>query len=163
MKKILSILSTISLSTIISTNIIGCKTSNTNNENNKSTEPKFIIQQPPENSNWKLIDYPTSKNIIHNLFKNPDNKWYIVNLFTVQEGNIIRKFKFTNEIKLIKKSDYDEFTWEYKFKDYEGLPNELFGYYRYIYQWNGINEPLLPKIDNSGKITNWNEKIETKK
>ncbi|WP_425378589.1 spiroplasma phage ORF1-like family protein [Spiroplasma endosymbiont of Polydrusus pterygomalis] len=104
---------------------------------------------------WKLIDYPTSKNIIHNLFKNPDNKWYIVNLFTVQEGNIIRKFKFTNEIKLIKKSDYDEFTWEYKFKDYEGLPNELFGYYRYIYQWNGINEPLLPKIDNSGKITDW--------
>jgi hypothetical protein len=51
MKKILSLLSTISLLTIISTNTIAC---NTKNENNKPIEPikeQFIPQQPPNNSN----------------------------------------------------------------------------------------------------------------
>jgi acid phosphatase class B len=47
MKKILSILSTISLLTTISTNTIAC---NTKNENNKPIEQKIITQQPPTNS-----------------------------------------------------------------------------------------------------------------
>jgi hypothetical protein len=51
MKKILSLLSTILLSTIITTNIIAC---NKTNKPNKPIEPikeQFIPQQPPKDSN----------------------------------------------------------------------------------------------------------------
>ncbi len=106
-------------------------------------------------NNWELIDYPTSKNKLRDLFKNSDNKWYVVNLFTTQKGHIIRKFKFTSENKLVKKSDYDETAWKYKFKDYEGLPIELVGYYRYVYRWNGVDEPQTLEINNGGAITDW--------
>ncbi|MFW4371466.1 MAG: lipoprotein, partial [Spiroplasma sp. hy2] len=72
MKKILSILGTIYLSTIISTNIIACNPTNENKKLKNQTKQQFIPQQPPKNSNWKLVnDY--------NAFKsNFDNKYYFI-------------------------------------------------------------------------------------
>ncbi|RUO86409.1 hypothetical protein D9R21_03240 [Spiroplasma endosymbiont of Megaselia nigra] len=156
MKKLLSILGIIGLTTTSTTSLISCEKPNNNeNEENNKPKPAPEPQQPPKNSNWELIDYPTSTIKLRDLFKNPDNKWYVINLFTTQEGYIIRKFKFTNKTKLVKKSDYDETAWKYKFKDYEGLPTELVGYYRYVYRWNGVNEPQTPEINNGGEITDW--------
>ncbi len=80
MKKILSILGTISLSTIISTNIIACKPTNKNNISNQPTKQQFIQQQPPKNSNWKLIN----KDDLNNELLNTKNKIY---LFTGMLGS----------------------------------------------------------------------------
>ncbi|WP_241568712.1 DUF3688 family protein [Spiroplasma endosymbiont of Megaselia nigra] len=35
------------------------------------------------------------------------------------------------------------------------MPTELVGYYRYVYRWNGVNEPQTPEINNGGEITDW--------
>lgn len=132
MKKILSILETISLSTIITTNIIACIPKNKNNINNipnKPIEPQFIPQQPPTNSNWKLI------------------------IDTRGEGNSGKTYIgiFGNKPRV-------------NITDWKGIEGEgLWHLYQYkaIYRWDGVGKPLIPIIDkNTGKITNWNEKIE---
>ncbi|AXF95908.1 lipoprotein [Spiroplasma phoeniceum] len=147
MKKWLSIIGAIGLTATSTTTLISCKKEN-NNENgggDNKPEPQYNSQQPPEGSNWKLIDYPTSKNKVHDLFKNPDNKWYIV-IVSSNGEKVIRKFKFTTNTKLVNNGVY------------KGLPTELVGYYRYIYCWDGVGEPQIPTIDkNTGEITDWKE------
>jgi hypothetical protein len=132
MKKILSLLSTISLLTTISTSIIACKQTNTSNIENK-------IKQPPKNSNWKLInDYDWLKN-------NFDNKFYFV----------IWKQSYSNkwEIKKFKHDSKYYMGIETYIKD-----NRFKG----LYRWDGDGEPQTPEINKeTGEIKDWNEKIES--
>ncbi|WP_425378523.1 lipoprotein [Spiroplasma endosymbiont of Polydrusus pterygomalis] len=148
MKKILSILSTISLSTIISTNIIACKTSNTNNENNKPIESEFIPQQPPENSNWKLVNN-------YNQLETKNSKWYI--MIYSSDPKIISKLK----------NDENRKIYLFNLNSNTGIRfgNSSFSDVNKIslYYWDGNDEPTIPTINrDTGEITNWNEKIETK-
>ncbi|GAA6238661.1 MAG: hypothetical protein SPLM_07770 [Spiroplasma phoeniceum] len=55
MKKLLSILEAIGLTTISTTSLISCEKPN-NNENGRDNKPKpEKPQQPPVESNWKLV------------------------------------------------------------------------------------------------------------
>ncbi|AXF96399.1 lipoprotein [Spiroplasma phoeniceum] len=57
MKRILSIIGAIGLTATSTTTLIGCEKSEkpNNNEENKPTTPT-PVQQPPKDSNWKLVD-----------------------------------------------------------------------------------------------------------
>ncbi|WP_425380522.1 lipoprotein [Spiroplasma endosymbiont of Stenodema calcarata] len=61
MKKWLSILGAIGLTATSTTTLISCEKPN-NNENNggNKPEPPYNPQQPPSESNWKLIDRTTA-------------------------------------------------------------------------------------------------------
>ncbi|MFJ1522145.1 lipoprotein [Spiroplasma sp. ald] len=132
MKKILSILGIISLSTIISTNIIACNTPNKKNKPNKPIEPKFIPQQPPKNSNWKLID---RSNFINEI-KKPNDKWYIG---IIPYNKIYIIYKVKNNIEKNK------------------FINKLFTEHDNVYRCDGFGEPQKPSINkDTGEITNWN-------
>ncbi|WP_342256561.1 lipoprotein [Spiroplasma endosymbiont of Poecilobothrus nobilitatus] len=76
MKKLLSILGTIGLTATSTTSLISCEKPNNNeNEGGNKPEPKPTpepekLQQPPKNSNWKLVDGFINE-------KNNDSKKYI--------------------------------------------------------------------------------------
>ncbi|WP_348736212.1 lipoprotein [Spiroplasma endosymbiont of Ammophila pubescens] len=55
MKKIISILGAIGLTTTSTTSLISCEKPNNNENGGNKPEPWYNPQQPPENSNWKLI------------------------------------------------------------------------------------------------------------
>ncbi len=145
----------ISLSTIISTNIIACKPPNINNKNNKPIKPEFIPQQPPKNSNWKLVDnlnfinYKVDNKWYIAIFKNYTKNWYIVNFLNDSKNDkILGEFCFDGICQNIYLSSLRNF-----FKR---------GDIKTIYQWNNINNSNTPQINNNtGEITNWNEKIES--
>lgn len=135
MKKIFSIL-LIPLSTIVTINVISCQKLNTNNENNKPIEHKFVPQQPPENSKWKLNERSTVS----------DNKWYIAIVKEKNNNNFsIIKFNFSNKNVWSIGTPYD-------------IINEKWYIVNSFYQWQNNNEPInLPTINNNtGKIINWN-------
>ncbi|ALA97241.1 putative lipoprotein [Spiroplasma kunkelii CR2-3x] len=57
MKKWLSIIGTIGLIATSTTTLISCnKEKNNENEASNQPDPSYNPQQPPENSNWKLIN-----------------------------------------------------------------------------------------------------------
>lgn len=142
MKKIIFFLSSVSLSTIIITNTVACNIStNKNNKFNKQIVPQLISQQPPKDSNWKLINQKE--------FLNLNNKWAIIILDDSSE-NIWRIIKIVPE-------------WEEKLIRLKILnnlqKNNQSKYQSYFYCWNGVGEPEMPIIDkNTSKIINWNEK-----
>ncbi|MBW1241344.1 MAG: hypothetical protein EIB84_00205 (plasmid) [Spiroplasma poulsonii] len=152
MKKILSILGTISLSTIISTNIIACNPTKENNKPNQTIIPQFISQQPPTNSNWKLVDNYQSE------FSKKNNNWYSV-LFNFEGYKIINFYNSSNEIRvdfnnltLMKDNDNNLYLYK-KWGSPLPIPNINFT----VYRWDGINEPIIPTINkNTGEIKNWN-------
>ncbi|WFH00266.1 lipoprotein [Spiroplasma citri] len=72
MKKWLSIIGTIGLTTTSTTTLISCKKENNKNTKTIAIAPTTKAQQPPEGSNWKLItDYNSFEN-------NVDNRYYFV-------------------------------------------------------------------------------------
>ncbi|UNF61183.1 lipoprotein [Spiroplasma poulsonii] len=125
MKKILSLLGTITLIGTSTTTLISCEKPN-NNENGgvNKPEPKpepEKPEEPPRNSNWKLVDGFINE-------KNNDNKKYI---------GIV---KIENGWKIIKWTEKN-IEWKYQYKS--------------IYRWDGNGEPQMPEIDtNTGKIIN---------
>ncbi len=134
MKKLLSILVTIGLTTTIAISLISCEKPNNNeNLNNKPEiipEPKKS-QQPPENSNWKLVD-----NIFNIDTLNNDAKVYI-GIF---------------EDKIENKPKWNIISW----KNIIGEQKLWLHFYKSIYYWDDSDEPELPTINkNTGKITNW--------
>ncbi|WP_425378532.1 hypothetical protein [Spiroplasma endosymbiont of Polydrusus pterygomalis] len=141
MKKIISILSMLYLSTIISTNIISCNSKNIkktnnkphNNITNKSTESEFT---PPENSNWKLIN-----NFWEEAKHSSDNKWYV--------GIYIKYGKTSKDVTY----------WINKFNNITKIGrDDSFK----VYRWDGVGEPTIPTIDkNIGKIIDWNKKTKS--
>ncbi|WP_180951639.1 lipoprotein [Spiroplasma melliferum] len=147
MKKILSILGTIGLTATSTTSLISCEKpkSDNNNENggnNKLTpNTKPEPQEPPKNSNWKLItDYNSFEN-------NVDNKYYFVGWKNTSNEWKIAKFKHdTSDVKKI-----GEVIYVHSIK-YYAKNNNLKG----LYRWNGNGEPQIPAINsNTGQITDW--------
>ncbi|WP_348736174.1 lipoprotein [Spiroplasma endosymbiont of Ammophila pubescens] len=67
MKKIISILGAIGLTTTSTTSLISCEKPNNNENGGNKPEPSYNPQQPPKDSNWKL----SARSSL------PDNKWYI--------------------------------------------------------------------------------------
>ncbi|WFH01135.1 lipoprotein [Spiroplasma citri] len=90
MKKWLSIIGAIGLTATSTTTLMSCKKEN-NNKNEEDNKPKPSYnpqqpnpQQPPKDSNWKLIDDFVNE-------KNNDNKNYI-GIIKIENGFIIIKW-----------------------------------------------------------------------
>ncbi len=144
MKKLLSILGAIGLTATSTTSLISCEKpkSDINNENDgNKPEPTWEPQQPPENSNWKLI---TDYNYFEN---NVDNKYYFVGWKNTSNEWKIAKFKHdTSDVKKI-----GEVIYVHSIK-YYAKNNNLKG----LYRWDGVGEPQIPAINsNTGEITEW--------
>ncbi len=143
MKKILSILGTIGITTTSTKSLISCEKPN-NNENKGSNKPEPTPepQQPPKNSNWKLINRDNF--VKENNEKN--NKWYILIAKQIQSDNFsIIKFNFSSEL-----------IW--KVGEYGGhrINNRWYVYINSLYRWDGVGEPQIPTINqNTGEITEW--------
>ncbi|MFW4371467.1 MAG: lipoprotein [Spiroplasma sp. hy2] len=129
MKKILSILGTIYLSTIISTNIIACNPTNENKKLKNQTKQQFIPQQPPKNSNWKLIT---------NKYIERDTGWYII---------IYKSFNNWRIEKINSSKNFGSNT---------GYPMDIIYKWKLNNEPTNLQLPTINK--NTGEITNWNEK-----
>ncbi|UZQ30644.1 MAG: lipoprotein [Spiroplasma phoeniceum] len=136
MKKLLSILGTIGLTATSTTSLISCeKPKSDNNNQNGGNKPEPTPepekpQEPPIESNWKLID-----DVWEEVKQSSNGKWYIGIYFTYGETDndkyfVIEKFNNIKEIKT--------------------------NYWRKVYRWDGESIPSTPNIDkNTGKITDW--------
>ncbi|AXF95772.1 lipoprotein [Spiroplasma phoeniceum] len=145
MKKWLSIIGAIGLTATSTTSLISCQKPN-NNENGKGDnkpKPSYNPQQPPKDSNWKLIprvnDVLVPPKIIASTDKNKyvkedDRKYIVIYPYLIQQWNIIKKdAKYINNTA----------AWSSK---------------AIIYYWDGDGEPETPTIDkNTGEITDWKE------
>ncbi|ALA98349.1 Spiroplasmavirus-related protein [Spiroplasma kunkelii CR2-3x] len=146
MKKWLSIIGTIGLTATSTTSLIACKTlksnNNSKNEGNKA-ETTLKPQQPPKDSNWKLIprdnDVLVPPKVIVSTDKNKyvkedDRKYIVIYPYLIQQWNIIKTdTKNINNI----------FAWSSK---------------AIIYYWDGDGEPETPTInENTSEITDWKE------
>ncbi|QJU61835.1 DUF3688 family protein [Spiroplasma citri] len=141
---------TIGLTATSTTTLISCKKEN-NNKNgggDNKPEPSYNpqqpnTQQPPKDSNWKLItDYNSFEN-------NVDNKYYFVEWKNTSNEWKIGKFKHdTSGVKKI-----GEVIYVHSIK-YYAKNNNLKG----LYRWDGVGEPQIPTINpNTGEITDWKE------
>ncbi|ALA97795.1 Spiroplasmavirus-related protein [Spiroplasma kunkelii CR2-3x] len=149
MKKWLSIIGAIGLTVTSTTTLISCEKRN-NNENRGNNKPElsYNTQQPPENSNWKLID----KNDRENEFLKPNNKWYF---YVRQFGSEYKYEKFYFDDNFIKNKNTH---WQHlkNGTDFIWKNNS-------VYCFSGSNEPQIPTIDkNTGEITDWKEQKGTK-
>ncbi len=145
MKKLLSILGTIGLTTTSTTSLVACdkpKPNNNSENGGNKPEPTPEPQQPPKNSNWKLINRDNF--VKENNEKN--NKWYILIAKQMQSDNFsIIKFNFSSEL-----------IW--KVGEYGGhrINNRWYVYINSLYRWDGVGEPQIPTINqNTGEITEW--------
>ncbi len=145
MKKLLSILGTIGLTATSTTSLVACdkpKPNNNSENGGNKPEPTPEPQQPPKNSNWKLINRDNF--VKENNEKN--NKWYILIAKQMQSDNFsIIKFNFSSEL-----------IW--KVGEYGGhrINNRWYVYINSLYRWNGVGEPQIPTINqNTGEITEW--------
>ncbi|WP_281042193.1 lipoprotein [Spiroplasma citri] len=149
MKKWLNIIGAIGLTATSTTTLISCKKSEktNNNENDKNT-PTTKAQQPPEGSNWKLID----NNNRENEFSKPNNKWYF---YIRQFGSEYKYEKVYFDSNFIKNQNTH---WQHlkNGTDFIWKNNS-------VYCWDGDGEPEIPTIDkNTGEITDWKEQKGTK-
>ncbi len=145
MKKLLSILGTIGLTATSTTSLVACdkpKPNNNSENGGNKPEPTPEPQQPPKNSNWKLINRDNF--VKENNEKN--NKWYILIAKQMQSDNFsIIKFNFSSEL-----------IW--KVGEYGGhrINNRWYVYINSLYRWDGVGEPQIPTINqNTGEITEW--------
>ncbi|AXF95733.1 lipoprotein [Spiroplasma phoeniceum] len=133
MKKWLSIIGAIGLTATSTTTLISCKKEN-NNENgggDNKPEPQYNPQQPPEGSNWKLINY---KDVDIN---NNNEKYY----FGIRVYGSVNNWIPYGPI---------------KGKEIKQISN-FYGC-KAIYRWDGDSQPETPTIDkNTGEITDWKE------
>ncbi|AXF96305.1 lipoprotein [Spiroplasma phoeniceum] len=139
MKRILSIIGAIGLTATSTTTLMSCKKEN--KKDTKPIAPTTKAQQPPEDSNWKLINFNNRKNE----FLKPNNKWYF---YVRQFGSeyIYEKFYFDDNFIKNKNTHWQhlkngtDFIWK----------NNS------VYCFNGSSEPQIPTIDkNTGEITDW--------
>ncbi|AXF96707.1 lipoprotein [Spiroplasma phoeniceum] len=145
MKKWLSIIGAIGLTATSTTTLISCKKEN-NNKNEEDNKPKPSYnpqqpnpQQPPKDSNWKLMN-----KIIDFWNLTPNNKWYILllNNYVSNNWNIMKIHLTINP------------------RDIIFEPNNLL---KSVYLWDGDGKPETPTIDkNTGEITDWKEQKGTK-
>ncbi|AXF96896.1 lipoprotein [Spiroplasma phoeniceum] len=128
MKKWLSIIGAIGLTATSTTTLMSCKKEN--KKDTKPIAPTTKAQQPPEGSNWKLINY--------NDVDLYSEKYY----FGIQK-NGFNDWTFYGPIK-------GEKIWQ--------VSVSVFLSCRAIYRWDGNGEPQIPTIDkNTGEIIDWKE------
>ncbi len=139
MKKWLSILGVIGLTTTSTTSLIAC--TNDNKEDNSKPKPNKP-QQPPENSKWSNIPRTQAPN---KEFLTATNKWYFyINKY--ENNYITTKFYFNDDF--IK----NENTWWQHLKN----DSDFIWNYNLVYRWDGNGEPQIPTINqNTGEITEW--------
>ncbi|UZQ30751.1 MAG: lipoprotein [Spiroplasma phoeniceum] len=153
MKKILSILGTITLIGISTTSLVACnKPNNNENKKNDKSVPKINRpQKPPDKSSWKSVD----ENNLENEFKEKNDKWYILIKTLKISGSAIFKEKYDHKNKIVI-SNFDN----YKIiqfgsriiQQFKNKPRVFV-----IYRWDSIDEPETPKInDITGEIIDWN-------
>ncbi len=129
MKKLLSILGAIGLTATSTTSLISCQKPN-NNENEEINKP----EQPPENSNWELVDNISNEDAT----KNKD-KYYFVIYQNKNENN----WK-TYKLQMGKENDMPLF---------DGSKN-----LKAFYRWDSNGDPQTPTINpNTGKIKDWKD------
>ncbi|ALA97537.1 hypothetical protein SKUN_00644 [Spiroplasma kunkelii CR2-3x] len=136
MKKWINILGTIGLTATSTTTLISCEKSekpNNNKEENKPIIPTPEAQQPPENSNWKLI---TNKYIPR------DTGWYII------------VYKSFNQWRIEKINSSKNFGNE------TGYDMDII--YKWNLNNEPMNSQLPTINEKTGKITNWKEQKGTK-
>ncbi|WP_348735905.1 lipoprotein [Spiroplasma endosymbiont of Ammophila pubescens] len=115
MKKILSILGVIGLITSTTT-LISCEKPNNNENGGNKPEPWYNPQQPPENSNWKLIT-------------------------TIEN---VDKYKWEDKTYIGITKIWKNHKWNWIIEDWKLHPpfsNVYLSNYKAIYRWNGVNEP----------------------
>ncbi|WP_426605513.1 lipoprotein [Spiroplasma endosymbiont of Glossina fuscipes fuscipes] len=139
MKKLLSILGVIGLTTAITTSLISCEKPNNNENGGNKPEPPYNSQQPPENSSWKLIN--NSLNNIRKEFEKHNDKWYFI---------------------IWKRGNSSNWIWQSMFFKYNESAPRMTGAWlssiKSIYRWDGLNEPQIPEINtNTGEILDWKE------
>ncbi|WP_424525848.1 lipoprotein [Spiroplasma endosymbiont of Glossina fuscipes fuscipes] len=139
MKKLLSILGVIGLTTAITTSLISCEKPNNNENGGNKPEPPYNPQQPPENSSWKLIN--NSLNNIRKEFEKHNDKWYFI---------------------IWKRGNSSNWIWQSMFFKYNESAPRMTGAWlssiKSIYRWDGLNEPQIPEINtNTGEILDWKE------
>ncbi|WP_348734993.1 spiroplasma phage ORF1-like family protein [Spiroplasma endosymbiont of Ammophila pubescens] len=150
MKKLLSILGAIGLTATSTTNLVACdkpKPNNNSENGNNKPEPNKP-QEPPVESNWKLVN-----NFKENLQKEinvKNNKWYIA-IGRNKRGNPLYNsvVKFNSKWDVLTVSGNISFGNDnyYSLKDIKS-----------IYRWDGTNEPQTPDVDkDTGKIIDWKE------
>ncbi|WP_425377680.1 hypothetical protein [Spiroplasma endosymbiont of Polydrusus pterygomalis] len=148
MKKILSFLVTISLMGTSTTSLVACDKSdnNGNSKNNEPKEPKIKHEEPPGNSNWKLILNYYSEFSDLSLNKiNINNMWYIASIKKDDNTYYLKKFK----------NDHKNITGNH-WNNAIAINHEWFNVPAF-YKWKLKTEPIwLPKINNiTGKIIDW--------
>lgn len=144
MKKILSLLSTITLIGTSITSLVACD--NNNNNNNKfEKKPLAKPQQPPAGSKWTNIPRTQAPN---KEFLTPTNKWYFY-IRKFHDNYILEKIYFDNDFISNKNTNTH---WQHLKND-----SDFIWDYNLVYCWDGNDEPQTPQINtNTGKITNWN-------
>ncbi|WP_338954695.1 hypothetical protein [Spiroplasma endosymbiont of Polydrusus cervinus] len=151
MKKILSILWIISLITIGSNNLIGCKNNNNNKiKNGNISQYEYKLEKPPKNSNWKIVD--NSKESLEKEFNQKNDKWYIL----IYASRFILKEKYDQD---------DKIKLFYFYNTADGITYKAikFGNAKYatledliFYRWDGsIDEPNTPIISQQKRQINW--------
>nr|CAK98782.1 hypothetical lipoprotein transmembrane [Spiroplasma citri] len=157
MKKWLSIIGAIGLTATSTTTLISCEKSkkpNNNEENKPTPKPSYNPQQPPEGSNWKLID----RNSFDNEFSAKNNKSYLfLNLFDVGRYGI---YLTKNNGNISQKRNNIWYLETYNPKDFVMFNTANI---KLLYRWDGDGEPETPTIDkNTGEIIDWKEQKGTK-
>ncbi|WFG97712.1 lipoprotein [Spiroplasma citri] len=129
MKKWLSIIGAIGLTATSTTTLISCKKENNNkNEEDNKPKPSYNAQQPPENSNWKLINYK---------YVPRDTGWYIIiyesfNLWRIEKINSSKNFGSNT-----------------------GYPMDIIYKWELNNEPTNLQIPTIDK--NTGEITDWKE------
>ncbi|AXF95303.1 lipoprotein [Spiroplasma phoeniceum] len=158
MKKWLSIIGAIGLTATSTTTLISCKKENNNkNEEDNKPKPSYNAQQPPKDSNWKLIDinWQKDKYKFENEFKKLNNKWYFFIESDTYGFNKYLAKNNGNNIKQVNEWNFLIFNGNYAYFDASKI--------KLIYCWDGISEPETPTIDkNTGEIIDWKEQKGTK-
>ncbi len=149
MKKILSFLGIIGLTTTSTKTLISCKKPNNNeNEGGNKPEPEKI-QEPPKGSNWKLDNNPNFINY------KIDNKWYIaIFIKNTKDWYIINFLNNRENDKILGKFSFDGVSQNFYLSDLRNCFKN--GDVKTVYYWNNTNKPQIPTINhNTGEITDW--------
>ncbi|UZQ30921.1 MAG: lipoprotein [Spiroplasma phoeniceum] len=153
MKKWLSILGAIGLTATSTTSLISCEKPNNNENGGNKPEPTPKPQQPPKNSNWKLVDINWQKDRykFENEFKKLNNKWCF---FIESDTYGFNKYLAKNNDNNIKQ--VNEWHWILILNNGNYVAYFDASKIKLIYCWDGVGEPQTPTINsNTGEIINW--------
>ncbi|WP_338956234.1 lipoprotein [Spiroplasma endosymbiont of Polydrusus cervinus] len=161
MKKILSILSTITLSGTSTTSLVACNTPQYSEDELKKEKEKNNI-----NINGNILEWMAPQ---EKPFNEKDDKWYFA-VWHSDKNTDWRIIKFKNNEMTIKIDNSNNRQLQ---KTDLGMGRDLYitndsgfvkyvthwrddngSYFKSVYRWNGTSELQTPEIDNNGNIKN---------